>query len=145
MTREQAGGMAILAETKQHQIEGALVLKLLRIKPGGCCRAMLGRNDMDVGSGNVDPFQPGCRRHPAVALRIILRQTAFVTKPDLPARPVLLLCGQGSIEYFRRAAAGQDEMENSPCGQRGIRSLIDPGDRSRQPVRSIDNMPAWSR
>jgi len=134
--------MTILAEAEQHQIEGALALKLFRIKLCSYFRARLGGNDMDVGGGNVDPIQPGRRRHPAVALRIILRQTAFVTKPDLPARPIVMLFSQGAIKFIRRATAGQHEMEDSPCGQRRCRRLIDPGNCCRQPVRSIDDMPA---
>lgn len=134
--------MPILSKPKQDQVKFFQFPDFLRVEPGGSLSAELGRNDVYVFSRDIDSIQPSSGRHTTIALAVMVWAAAFIAKPDVPEPPVVLPFRERAIEFFRRSAAGQDNMELTSISDCGMGGTLDPGQSSCQPLRIVDDVPA---
>ena len=105
MVGKQTGGMAVFADTEQNQI------KLRNIFYGGGVLSdsfwlwVFAGDVVYLRSGNRDMRQPRINSHFVIAAFSVGRQAAFVTKINMPVRPIGFYITQQNIEIARRVAA----------------------------------------
>src|SRR3989338_9688489 len=108
---KQAGSMAILAHSQQHQVEPPYPGQFSAVGSGTFRSTKLGRDDVDLRGRNRHMVKQRPGRHQAVAFAVARRQAALVAIPDMPMLPVAPGASQPLINSMWCGASGQHDVK----------------------------------